>query len=341
MDEHRITIKDIAEQLGLSTATVSNVIHGKTQKISERTVKKVQQTLETSGYIPNMAAVLLAQNSSKIVCVMLSNDARYENRMLEDSFVSGLLNGLSKEIASHGYFMMLKEEPCIANIGRYASMWNMAGIILVGYCEQDYQDLRQNIRVPFVVVDSYSTSFPNYSDVGIDNIRGGFLAGEHLLQNGHTKVLYLANNTTGCDHHRYLGLHQAFAAQGIAPQPNDLRLVSATKAMRQQNYHDIFADMQGFTAAFCACDAYAIEFMQFLAAQGVRLPDEFSIIGFDDIPLAACVQPALTTVAQDLYKRAECAVELLEELIQAKQAGRIVLLPVELVVRDSVKNLLD
>lgn len=65
MSENRVTIKDIAEELGVSTATVSNVIHGKTQKISRKTVEKVQEKIEESGYLPNMAAVLLAQNTDR------------------------------------------------------------------------------------------------------------------------------------------------------------------------------------------------------------------------------------------------------------------------------------
>ena len=76
MNEYRVTIKDIAEELGVSTATVSNVIHGKTKKISQKTVAKVQEKIEEMGYLPNMAAVLLAQNTSKIVCIVLSNDVK-------------------------------------------------------------------------------------------------------------------------------------------------------------------------------------------------------------------------------------------------------------------------
>ena len=74
VNEYRVTIKDIAEELGVSTATVSNVIHGKTKKISQQTVARVQEKIEEKGYLPNMAAVLLAQNTSKIVCIVLSND---------------------------------------------------------------------------------------------------------------------------------------------------------------------------------------------------------------------------------------------------------------------------
>ena len=101
MKEYRVTIKDIAEELGLSTATVSNVIHGKTKKISQKTVAKVQGKLEESGYLPNMAAILLAQNTSKIVCIVLSNNERYENKMIEDPFVSKFVISIKCYTACH------------------------------------------------------------------------------------------------------------------------------------------------------------------------------------------------------------------------------------------------
>ena len=109
MNEYRVTIKDIAEELGVSTATVSNVIHGKTKKISQKTVAKVQEKIEEMGYLPNMAAVLLAQNTSKIVCIVLSNDVKYENKMIEDPFVSGMLNYLSKELDKNELAFVLRK----------------------------------------------------------------------------------------------------------------------------------------------------------------------------------------------------------------------------------------
>ena len=218
MEERKVTIKDIAEELGLSTATVSNVIHGKTKKISERTVCKVQEKLQESGYIPNMAAVLLAQNSSKIVCVMLSEHEKYEGRMLEDPFVSQMLNTISKELTAHGYFMMVKEERDIERIVAYASMWNMAGLILMGYCAVDYENLRAKMHIPFVVVDAYEKNIKFYIDVGIDNIDGGYQAGSYLIEKGHHNILYLADNKEDCDLDRYLGLMKACKEKRL-PQP--------------------------------------------------------------------------------------------------------------------------
>lgn len=96
MRQERVRIIDIAEELGLSTATVSNVIHGKTKKVSDETVKRVQQLIEERGYIPDMAGILLAQNNSRIVGVIINNHEKYENCVLEDGFISASLDALSR-----------------------------------------------------------------------------------------------------------------------------------------------------------------------------------------------------------------------------------------------------
>ena len=336
MNENRITIKDIAEELGVSTATVSNVIHGKTKKISQQTVAKVQEKIEKSGYLPNMAAVLLAQNTSKIVCIVLSNDKKYENKMIEDPFVSGMLNYLSKELAKNDYFVMLKEESDVHEIIRYASMWNMAGLVLIGFCAMDYEKLRNNMHIPFVVVDSYQKDVHKYSDVGVDNIHGGFLAGEYLIKKGHKKIMFLSDNDEDCDHDRYVGLTNAMKAANLSFDKKDFKMLSPYKEDRLKIYEKLYREINEYTAAFVASDMYAIEFMNFLLGKGVSIPKDFSIMGFDDIPLASMVNPALTTVSQDLEYRSKVAVELLEELINGESEGRMVLLPVEVVERKSV-----
>ena len=84
MEKERIRMSDIAQELGLSTATVSNVIHGKTKKISDETVRRVQELIEKRGYMPNMAEILLAQNNSRIIGVVVNDHEKYEGHVLED-----------------------------------------------------------------------------------------------------------------------------------------------------------------------------------------------------------------------------------------------------------------
>lgn len=151
MAQTRVRIADVAEALGLSTATVSNVIHGKTSKLSEETVKRVQQELEKTEYIPNMAGILLARNNSRIIGVMINDNVKYEGNVLEDGFVTSSLNALSHEVNEKGYFLMIKTTTDICEIPVFASMWNMDGLILMGFCEEDYERLRNQMRISFVV----------------------------------------------------------------------------------------------------------------------------------------------------------------------------------------------
>ena len=84
----RVKISDIAEELGLSTATVSNVIHGKTNKVSNKTIKRVQELIQQRAYIPNMAGILLAQNNSRIIGVVINDHEKYEGHIFEDGYIS-------------------------------------------------------------------------------------------------------------------------------------------------------------------------------------------------------------------------------------------------------------
>lgn len=339
--DRRVTIKDIADEIGVSTATVSNVIHGKTKKISDRTVAKVQEKLQESGYIPNMAAVLLAQNSSRIVCVVVSDNERYEGRMLEDPFVSRMINTISKELDRCGYFMMIQEERDIKKIVEYASMWNMAGLILMGYCAVDYENLRAKMHIPFVVVDSYERNVKSYIDIGIDNIDGGYQAGRYLIENGHKKILYFADNKEDCDLFRYEGLKKAKTEEKIQDEWDDYYLVNIKKENRLSDYEKMFSFIRSnhITAVFAASDQYALEWMQFLSRNKIRIPEDISVVGFDDIPLASLVYPGLSTVSQDIDTRAKMAVEMLHGLIEGREIGGSKLLKAKLIIRESVADI--
>ena len=130
--QERVRICDIAEELGLSTATVSNVIHGKTNKFSDETVQRVTALLEKRQYIPSMAGILLAQNSSGIIGVFVNDHPKYAGHTLRDGFIAASLDALSTEIEAGGQFMMVKKAQCAGEVVRFASMWNMDGIVMIG-----------------------------------------------------------------------------------------------------------------------------------------------------------------------------------------------------------------
>ena len=329
----RVRICDIAEELGVSTATVSNVIHGKTKKISDETVRRVQQLLEEWEYIPSMAGILLAQNDSKIIGVIINNNIKYEGHILEDPFISSALNQLSIEIEKSGFFMMVKTTPeCAADIIKFASMWNLTGMILIGFCEQDYNKIRESIHIPFVVYDGYMEKFHRICNISIDNSNGGYQVGKHLSELEHKKTLCIADNKKCMDLERYEGFCKAVEeANGQA----DFMLIPMNKNERHKIYEKSLKKIKEYTAIFAVSDYYAVDIMQFLLEYGVKIPEDISIVGFDDTPICRQITPSLTSVQQDCSKRARVALETLQKLKNNEETETEKILEVNLIKRNS------
>lgn len=332
--QERVRIIDIAQELGLSTATVSNVIHGKTKKISDETVKRVQALLEEKQYIPSMAGILLARNDSRIIGIVVNNHEKYEGHALEDAFVAASLNHLALETEKAGYFMMVKVTRQWDEIARFASMWNMEGLILMGFCEQDYKKLRENMHIPFVVYDGYFKEPGRICNLIIDNYDGGYQTGAFFKNLGHQKVLCISDNDVCMDYERFRG----FAA-GMQEYGSDFMQVPMHKEERWRFYREKLNQLKSYTAIFAVSDYYAADLMQFLQKQGIRIPEDISIAGFDDCALCRTVFPPLTTVKQDGEQRASLAIEKLKELREGKCEGVTITLPVTLVERESTKRI--
>ena len=330
MENRRIRIVDIAEELGLSTATVSNVIHGKTKKVSAETVKRVQQLLEERQYIPSMAGILLAQNDSKIIGVVINDHEKYEGHTLEDPFISASLNALAKEIRQAGKFLMLQVTDQWDEIPRFASMWNMEGMVLIGYCEQEYQKLRAEMHIPFVVYDGYMESSGNLVNIEVDHFDGGAQAGRYLKSRGHRAVLCISDNKICMDQERFMGFKSEI--------PNaELMVIPMEQEARTLFYMEHLEEIKKYSAVLAVSDYYAMDFIQFLKRMGLSVPEDLSVIGFDDVRECETFVPALTTIKQDHGQRAALAVKMLYQL---KNGGvdKNVRLPVTLITRDSVRS---
>lgn len=333
MEKERVRIADIAEELGLSTATVSNVIHGKTGKVSGETVRRVHELVEKRGYIPSMAGILLAQNNSRIIGVVVKDHAKYAGHVLEDGFVSASLNALSGEMDKAGFFMMIKVTTQWDEIVRFASMWNMEGLVLIGFCEQDYRRLRESMHIPFVVYDGYFEETGGICNLTIDHYDGGWQVGKYLKEMGHKKVLCIADNSICMDLERMKGCADAMEENSV-----DFMQIPVEKRERMIFYEEKEKEIREYTAVFAASDYYAVELLRYFQEKGIRVPEEISVVGFDDSALCQYCFPSLTTVRQDARKRAQEAIGILQNLKAGKQESMTVKLPVFLVERGSVKN---
>ncbi len=332
MNQNRVRIVDIADELGLSTATVSNVIHGKTKKLSKETVKRVQQLLEERQYIPSMAGILLSQNNSRIVGVVVNNHEKYENKALEDAFIAASLNALLFTLEKAGYFMMVRTTTKWNDIIRFASMWNMEGLVLIGFCENDYKSLRENMHIPFVVYDGYFAENKGICNLIIDNYDGGIQVGTYLYKKGHRNVLCISDNNICTDKERMDGCRAGM--NGAV----DFMEIPFTAAQRHAFYVKNLSKIMQYSAVFAVSDTYAIELMHFLQEQGIQIPKEISIVGFDNMGLCERVYPRLTTVGQDAMERAKMAVAALQKLKAGEETAPVQVLRVLLVERESVAD---
>lgn len=334
MDGKRVRIADIAEELGLSTATVSNVIHGKTKKISDETVRRVQELLEEKQYIPSMAGILLAQNDSRIIGVVVNDHEKYEAHAFEDMFIASSLNYLSAEIEKAGYFMMVKVTKEWGEVARYASMWNMEGLVAIGFCEQDYRKLRESMHIPFVVYDGYFEEPGRICNLAIDNYGGGCQMGSYLYALGHRRTLCISDNDICMDKERYQGFRDAMAGSRV-----DFMMIPMRKKERRSFYQRHLDEIMEHTAVFAVSDYYAADLIQFLWERQIRVPEDISVAGFDDCPLCERVYPPLTTIKQDGKERARLAISMLAEMKKERRQGCTITLPVKLVKRQSVSQI--
>lgn len=267
--------------------------------------------------------------------MVINDHEKYEGHVLEDGFIASAINALSRELDKAGYFMMVKVTGDWNEIPRIASMWNMDGIVVIGFCGSDYRKLRASMHIPFVVYDGYFEESEGICNLVIDDYDGGYQVGKYLGSMGHKKILCIADNYTCMDKERIDGCYD-----GIGKTCHlDFLQIPFAKKERERFYLDHFSEIMEYSAVFAVSDFYAIELIQNLQKQGVRIPEDISVVGFDDSLLSRQMCPLLTTVKQDASARAEFAIGILQEMKQGIYEKTTVKLPVQLVERDSVRQM--
>ena len=335
-----ITIKEIAKQLNMSTTTVSNVIHGKSGEVSGDTRKKVEEFLKKVDYVPNINARNLAQNESKIIGLALKARAdKYEN-LIMDPFVSVLIGGVEETIRNAGYFMMLYISSDTDEIMRHVSTWNVDGLILFGMLDDDGIRVSEKYKKPIVCIDTYSLEgLKHFTNVGLDDEQGTYEIVNYLIANGHRRIAFLSDNTKGVDLARLNGYKQALKDAGIKFTPNDFIKIRPKSDEIEESLEDICRIALNYSAIVCVSDLYAVTLMSALNDRGISVPDDISIVGFDDNMLGQLHRPALTTVHQDVKLKGITAADTLLKQLAGKKTPNQIKLPTRLVIRDTVKKL--
>lgn len=335
-----ITIKEIAEMLDISTTTVSNVIHGKTGEVSQKTVERVQELLKKYEYVPNINARNLAQNQSKIIGVAIKARRDKYMNILSDPFFGPLLGAIESEVHRQGYFMMIYISGEINELMGYVSTWNADGLILSGMTQDDFVRVRGRYKKPLVLIDSYvPREFSKYANIGLEDKRGAYEMTRYLISQGHKKIGVVTDNLEGVDYYRYQGFEEAMKEAGISASEDSLILLNPSQEERETSLEEIYGVLPRFTALFCMSDYYAAMVMNYLYDRGVKVPEDISVTGYDDNIIGQMVRPALTTVHQDIEEKGTLAAETLARMIDGEELYQDRKLPVRLAIRNSVKNL--
>lgn len=333
----RVTLKDIAEAAGVSTMTVSNVINGKRARVSAETVDRVRRIVAELGYVPNAPARSLAARSSLMIGLLVP--AATEDSLAISPHNTAMLGHIERGLRRHGYHLLLRGVAERAEIAEALRSWSLDGALLLGFLDEEIDVLDKAVigTTPVLAVDSYSTN-PLTTGVRSDDFTGARLAAAHLLDLGHRDIVFAgpAFTDVGVVHERFLGFRAAFDDRGLSEQDCPIEVVNTTYddgvglARRLRSSHP------GATAVFTTADILAIGLIDGLKGAGTAVPEEISVVGFDDIDVSAYITPKLTTIAQDIGGKAAVAVDRL----LAKVTGQAVpdtphVLPVRLVERAS------
>jgi LacI family transcriptional regulator len=328
-----VTIKDVARESGVSYATVSRVLTG-FEFVKETTRQRVMEAAEHLGYVANLHARSLVGGHSQIVGLLVPN--------LDNGYVGTITQGIDKELARANYDLMLytshrhpgKESfyvDAIAN-GLTDGLLLIAPLVPTAYLEA----LRQQ-DFPYVLIDQADNT-ENSSVVESANWQGAYDATRYLIHLGHTRIAFIKGSSvvrSAAD--RLQGYKTALADHGIAIQEE---LIIEGDFQQQTGYESAKRLLQRLqplpTAIFASNDLAAFGAMDAARECGLRIPQDISIMGFDDVPQASFVYPKLTTIRQPLEQMGQIAVKLLLERIKDRSLPtQHIALPTQLIVRDS------
>lgn len=330
------TVHDVARRAGVSASTVSHVING-TRRVSAGTRQRVLQAMDELHYQPNRLAQSLRSRRTHTLGVILPNSA--------NPFFAQVLLGIEAAAYDSGYNVILgnaNDDPRreLDYVDTLLAK-QVDGVVLVSTgAYADALKLTTGRTTPVVMVDRAPDDA--YADAQIDtvfteNTRGGVLATEHLLGLGHRRIGCITGpSLLTSSALRVVGYRQVLADAGI---PVDADLIVSGDFQHESGYtacHNLLKLPEPPTALFVCNDLMAVGALCAVHEAGLRVPEDISVVGFDDIPLASFTVPRLTTIAQPAQQIGEAAIKLLvRRLAEPDAPAQCELLPVHLVERDS------
>ncbi len=338
--EYLVTIKDVARTAGVSTTTVSNVIHGNVGRVSPEMVAKIEDVIARLQYVPNMSARALVNNASRIIGVINHLVPLTSGGFFQDPFHGALLAGIEQTLRERSYYLMVRTIDNVPELLSLLNNWNLDGLILTGIFPTDFYESLMAQKTPILLIDSYIQN-DQVLQVRLQDQQGGYLGTKHLLENGHRDILFCGPPILeeGVLARRFKGYCQALQEYGLPVKmenvyQQEIGIEQGTALGRE------LAARRDYTAIFATADILAAGLISGLQEAGRKVPEDISIVGFDDLNIARLTSPQLTTVHQDVVEKGVIAARMLIDALQGQDdSARSVVLPVRLVSRQSVRSL--
>lgn len=342
-----VTIKDIAQAANVSAMTVSNVIHGRTRKVSKETKERIERIMEEMQYVPNMGARMLVQNQSRIIGVISNILSESERETLYHPLAAEMLGEIEKEVRSRGYYMMLYSASSEKEIRDLIHTWNVDGLLTIGIPTEICRELGKDIKMPAVFTDCYFREDEIYRNVGTEDEEGAYLAASYLIKKGHRRIAYVADgpydpdgNLGDVSERRLAGYKRALTEAHIPFAQEHIYMGSIYEDKQLDMLQSLAGHIFDYTAVIFSRDYYALEAMDYFRHHGIWIPKDISIIGFDDLSMSKFAYPRLTTVRQGAAEKGRKAAELLFQALEEKEEKKVdIRIPVRLMERETVKEI--
>ena len=337
-NKRSITIKDVARQAGVSVSTVSNALNKK-RYVKEDTTRKIREIAEKLNYEPSMIARGLRLRSTRSIGVIVPD--------ISNPFFAEMVRGMENTARKMGFTVLLcctyydvEEEQ--RQLGLLKNKWVDGFIFVSGYNTDDHiRDLIDQ-RLHVVAVDREITDF-EVPSVLIDNKEAAKTAVSYLASLGHKMIAYLTFPSTNMKtvEDRLKGYKEGLHSNGLE---FNQALVIIDESLRTNEMRESYQVVSEFmrkanhpTAIFAMDDLIAIGLLKALKDMGFRVPQDISVMGFDNIAISAFTDPPLTTIKQPKKRMGEAAIQLLIDLIERKKLdSKKLILPTELIIRGSV-----
>ncbi len=327
-----VTLKDIAAQAGVSIMTVSRVINNVPSRVSEETRRRILSLVNEMGYVPNSSARSLSSNSSRLIAIIMGGSST----ALQYPYHAQMTGSICYYFQTKGYSPLLYQVDDFQEVTGQLRSWRVDGAVFLGLFDSDMKKIQEDHRIPLVFTDSYSP-MRQITNVGIDDAKGGELAARYLLAKGHRRFAFVGDSADKSPviRNRLQAFRSVLEEAGV-------RLPDANILPDRPDGRTLAALCDGPdcpTAFFAAADIVALRLINTLRGIGMEVPRDCSVMGFDNLEFGELAYPALTTIGQDIARKAQIAADLLMRRIEDPDTpAQNIILDVQLIERESVAD---